>query len=323
MVRQMRISTMLAKVETTEGTDSAPAAAQGFFAMLSPPSVPGDFRRVSVHTGAGSMLPGVMGPHRVEQRAEVLLRGAGAAYSASVLPKSDALLRACGFAAAGSFGVGTEKWDYTLRSTGFESFSVYSYMAGDGTNTVLHKLLGCRGLPTLHFPLGAIARLEANLRALYTAPADAAIVTPTGEPSLAYPVMLSSALQIGTQNFAAKHGEITIDLARRIEPRGGGIAATGYEGMEMLADREPTLTFEAEATTEAGFPFWANLIAATKMDCTFQVGSVQYNRVKVNIPVMQFERLEMTERNGVAMYRAACILVSPTGINDEITLTFD
>lgn len=318
MPRQLKLSTVLAKVETTEGTDSAPTAADGFFAMITPPSAQVDFHRIAPHTGAGSQLPGVIGARRWECQVEQLLRGAGAAYSASVLPKADALLRAGGFAAAGSFTVGAEKWEYTLRSSGFESFSVYQYVDG-----VRYKFLGCRCLPVLRFPLGQPARLVAQLRALWDDPADAANVVPTGEPTLAYPVLLSSALQIGSQNFAPKHGEITIDLGRQITPREDGGPATGFAGMEMLAERAPTLTMEAEATTEAGFPFWANLKNATQMDCTFQVGATQYNRFKVNIPVMQFERLEHAERNGILMYRATCLLVSPTAGNDEITLTFD
>ena len=74
----------------------------------------------------------------------VNLRGAGAAYSASVKPKCDALLRMGGFAAAGSFTGGLEKWTYTFRSDAgtFESFSCYLYRAGKN-----YKLLGARGFP--------------------------------------------------------------------------------------------------------------------------------------------------------------------------------
>ena len=323
MIRQLKISTVLSKVEGTEGSDAAPAAAEGFFAMLTPPVMQQDFHRSNVHTGAGSLLPGVTGARRIEAHVEQLLRGAGAAYSASVKPKADALLRAGGFAAAGSFGVGTEKWDYTLRSTAFESFSTYLYVAGDGTSTVLHKLLGSRCLPQLKFPLGEQARLIAELRAVWTDPADAALVVPTGEVTIQYPVMLASALQISTENFAAKHAEITLDPGRRIEPRQDATAANGYAGMEMVADRAPTLTFEAEATLEGGFPFWAKRKAGTQMDCSFQCGTAQYNRVKVVIPVMQFEGLEYGDRNGIPIYRATCLLTDPAGGNAEVTVTFD
>jgi hypothetical protein len=311
----LKLSTMLAKLEVTEGTDATPAAADGFFAMVQPPNPKVDVHRVAVHTGAGSLLPSVVGSRRFEGQATVLLRGAGTAYSTSVLPKADSLLRLCGF--AGTLGTGTTGQSYTLRSSGFESFSVYQYVSG-----VLYKLLGCRGLPVLTFPLGGVPSLQANLRALYAAPTDVANVVPTGEPSLGYPVMLASAFQIGTGNFAAKHGEIKIDFGRTITPREDATATTGYAGMEMLPDRVPVMTVEAEATLEGGFPFFADLVAGTQLSCSFQAGTTQWNQIKVNIPVAQFEKLEHGEKAGVVTYKATFILTSPTGVDNEITITF-
>ncbi len=316
--RLTKLSTLLAKVEATEGTDSVPVAADGLWAVLSPPAPQIDFHRVNANPGKGSLLPGMTGSRRWESRVEQMLRGSGAAYSATVKPKADAILRACGFLATGSFGVGTEKWDYTFRSDAFESFSVYEFF-----DAVRYKLLGCRGLPSFQFPLGGISKLMADLRVVWTDPADASNVLPTGEPTTQYPIMLSSALQIATENFAAKHGEIAIDCGRQITPRGDGTSASGFAGMQMLADRAPVLTVTAEATTEAGFPWWTKLVAGTQMDCSFQIGSVQYNRIKIVIPAMQFERLEQLDDAGILKYRAACLLVSPGGLDDELTITFD
>ncbi len=318
MARLLKLSTILAKVEGAEGSDSSPAAADGFFAAITPPAPVMDFHRIDVHTGAGSQLPGSPGARRWECHVEVPLRGAGVAYAAGVKPKADALLRMGGFAGAGSFVGGAEKWDYTLRSSSFESFSVYVYLNGVRT-----KILGARALPSFVFPLGGPARLIGEVRGLWGAPADAANVDPTGEPSLQYPVLLSSALQIGTGNYAAKHGEIRLDIGRRAAARPDGTAAAGYGGMSLLPDRAPVLTIEAEATTEAAFGWWTNQLAGTQMDCSFQVGSTQYNRVKVVIPAMQFERLEQFERDGVLMYRASCLLVAPAGGDTDLTLTFD
>jgi hypothetical protein len=135
--------------------------------------------------------------------------------------------------------------------------------------------------------------------------------------------MLTSAFQIGSENFAAVHGEIRLDLGRKIATRGGGGAAAGYAGMQLVPDRAPVLTLEAEATTETGFPWWAKLAAGTPMDCSFQVGATQYNRIKVVIAAMQFEKLEQFDTDGILMYRASCLLVAPAGGDTEITITFD
>jgi hypothetical protein len=317
-VHQSRLTSVLAKVESPEGTDATPAAADGFYATASPPNVQLSYIRNENFTGKGSLLPGVVSARRFEGHLEQNLRGAGAAYSAGVKPKADSLLRMCGFLATGTYTGGSEKYDYTLKSSAFESFSVYQYIGEK-----LFKLLGCRGLPSMSFPLGGIASVAADLRAIYTAPTDVAITYPTGEASTSYPIMLGSAFQIGTQNFAAKHGSITINFNRSIVPREDGTSAAGFAGMEMLGERAPEITFECESTTEAGFPFFSNLLAGTQMDCSFGVGSTQYNRVKVNIPAMQFQRVEQTAKSGLIYYRATCLLVSPGGTDDEITLTFD
>lgn len=320
-VYQMKICSILSKVESQEGVDSTPGASDGFYATVGAIPNPVQFVRNENMSGKGSQLPGVPGPRRWPGiPVSVNLRGSGVAYSASVKPKADQLLRACGFAAAGSYTGGSEKWDYTFRSDvgTFESFSKYIYRGGK-----LYKLLGCRGLPSLRFALGGFASISAQLHALYTAPSDASLVAVTGEPTIGYPIMLSSAFQIGSGNYAAKHGEITIDCGRKIVPREDGTAASGYAGMEMVGDRTPTVVFQCEQTNEAGFTFWANLTAGTQMDCSFTIGSTQYNRIKVTMPAIQFESLEEADRDGLAMYRATCLMVSPTGVDDDLTITFD
>jgi hypothetical protein len=323
MPRLLKLATLLAKVEDpeAEGEDSLPLAANGLYAMVAPPAPAADFQRVAPYTGGGSLLPGSMGARRWEKHVEVPLRGAGAAYSLSVIPKADALLRMGGFAADLDDTENAESWTYAPISSGFESFSVYLYLDG-----VLTKLLGCRALPSFVFPLGGPARVVGELRSLWTDPADAATVVPTGEPTTQYPVMLSSLLQLtpsGGDPYAPKHGEIKLDLGRQITPRKDASAATGYAGMVMLAGRAPVLTLEAEATLEDDFAWWDALAAGTQIACSFQVGATKYNQLKVNIPVMQFEKLEQFDAEGILMYRASCLLVSPTGVDDDLTIVFD
>jgi len=91
----------------------------------------------------------------------------------------------------------------------------------------------------------------------------------------------------------------------------------------MLGDRAPTISFESEQTTEAGYGFWTKLLAGTQMDCSFTLGSTQYNKAVITIPAFQFERIEESEREGIAMYRASGLLVSPGGLDDEISIVFN
>lgn len=319
MAYEMRLASILSKVEVTEGVDVTPAAGDGFYATVGAVPSPYEFARNENKSGKGSQLPGVPTTRRWQGiQVSQNLRGAGVAYAAGVKPKADALLRMGGFQGTGSFTGGSEKWDYTFRSDGFESFSNYIYRAGK-----LYKALGGRFLPQFRFALGGYCALSGELVSLFTAPADASLVAVTGEPTIGYPVMLSSAFQIGTENYAAKHGEITLDCGRRVVARGDGTSATGFAGMQMLGDRAPVITFQAEQVNEAGYGFWTKAIAGTQIDCSFTIGATQYNRIKVVIPAMQFERLEEVDIDGIAGYRATCLLVSPGGLDDEVTITFD
>ena len=320
-VYQTRLTSILSKVEATEGADSTPGASDGFFATVGQLPNPAQFLENTNKGGKGSQLAGVIGPRAWQGiPVSVNLRGSGAAYSASVKPKCDQLLRMGGFQATGSFTGGSEKWTYIFRSDAgtFESFSNYLYRAGKN-----FKLLGARAIPTLTFAVGGFGRLDAPISAWYTPPVDAALVAVTGEPTVTYPVLLASGFQIGTENFAAKHGDITIDCGRKIIPRGDGTAVTGYAGMEMVGDRTPKITFECEQTTEAGYPFWTKLLAGTQMDCTFSLGATQYNKCDVSIPAMQFESLGEGDRNGIATYKAVSRIVSPTGVDDDISIVFN
>lgn len=318
-VYEMKLASILSKVESVEGTDVTPAAGDGFYATVGPIPSPAEFVRNENKSGKGSMLPGVIGPRRWQGiPVSVNLRGSGAAYSASVKPKADAMLRMSGFQAAGTYTGGSEKWDYTFRSDAFESFSNYIYRAGK-----LYKALGARAGGSIRLPVGGFATLQGQLQGLYALPTDVALVAVTGEPTIGYPILLSSAFQIGSENFAAKHGEITLDFGRRIVARGDGTAASGYAGMQMLGDRAPTISFEAEQTTEAGYGFWTKLMAGTQMDCSFTLGTTQYNKAVFTIPAFQFERIEESEREGIAMYRASGLLVSPGGLDDELTISFN
>lgn len=317
-VYQTKLSSILAKVEGTEGSDSSPVNTDGFFADIEGPTIDAQFRRNPSYTGKGSLLAGVLAERSWTARVSTYLRGAGQAYSALKFPKNEPLFRMCGFQEAHSYTGGSEQVSYTLRSDSFESYSVYIYRGGK-----VHKLLGCRGLPSFNFPLGGFAQLVADLRAPYATPTDGALVAVSGEPAIGYPTMLSSAFQIGSENFAAKHGDITIDCGRKVALRKDGTTSSGLAGAELLGDREPTITFTCEATTEAGYAFFAKLVAGTQFDCTFQVGTTQYNRVKVSAPYCQFERLEYVDDNGILCYRATASIISATGVDDDLVITFD
>ena len=171
--------------------------------------------------------------------------------------------------------------------------------------------------------MGGFAKLDGAVSALYTAPIDAALVAVTGEPSLTISGDAGFRLQ-------DRRGQLRGQARRhhdRLRPHdraaGRRTAVTGYAGMEMVGDRTPMITFEAEQTTEAGFAFWASLLAGTQMACSFSLGATQYNKVDVSLPTIQFKTLGEGDKNGIATYKAVCQIVSASGVDDDISIVFN
>lgn len=91
-------SALLFKIEATEGVDAAPVAADAFPFEADGVSYNSPYRNEQSNEATGSLVSGA--PLVVGQPAEIMIRcrmkGANAAYTASVKPPHHALLQACG-----------------------------------------------------------------------------------------------------------------------------------------------------------------------------------------------------------------------------------
>lgn len=313
---------LLAKVETTYGTDSIPAAADGFFGI--PGSAPTIVKQDNnlddvVRGGSMSILPPAEpGPRHLQVDFRVPLRGSGAAYSATVLPKVAPLLRACGLQQTLTTTAGSEKVEYKPRSTGFESVSLYYNVDG-----LLYKLLGARGSVNFVSKTGGINFAEFTMQALWTDPSDVAIVAQTGEPTVLPPVLLSSLLQVGTENYAAAIENINLNLNNTLFAAPDSTKADGIGGIYQVG-RVPEGSMDPEAALVATFNFYSKWKAATKMDLTYQHGATQYNRIKHSCPQIVFTNVQPGDRSGITTFGTPFKIVSDTAAgDDEITITFD
>lgn len=315
-------ASLLAKIETTYGTDATPAAADGFFAVAgsAPTIVKQDNKLTDVARGGTMSIlpPAEPGPRHLEVSFRIPLRGAGSAYSATVLPKAASILRACGLQQTVTTTLGLEKVEYKPRSSGFESTSLYYYVDG-----LLYKLLGARGSVNLVSKTGGPMYAECRMQALWSDPADVSIVAPTGEPTVPHPALLSSLLQIGTENYAAAIENININLNQTLVAAPDSTKADGTGGIYIVG-REPNGSMDPEAALAATFNHYGKWKAATKMDLSYQHGSVQYNRIKVACPQIVFSDVRPGDRSGITTFTAPFDIVSDTAAgDDELTLTLD
>ena len=143
MARSTRNTAILAKIETTQGTDAVPTGAANAL-LISDASFDISYNNVdrSLIRGFFGGAEQLAGTRFVDMSFSVEISGSGTAGTA---PAWGPLLQACGYAEAVT---ASTRVDYTPISTGQKSLTIY--YSDDG---VLHKALGCMG--NVEFAMGA------------------------------------------------------------------------------------------------------------------------------------------------------------------------
>ncbi|MBI4637679.1 MAG: hypothetical protein HY727_15180 [Candidatus Rokubacteria bacterium] len=305
-----------AKIETTYGTDAVLAAADLIEVRNIVFRVTQEQFRDERISGAITDLPDIPGARSAVLSFEALLRGAAVAYSASVKPEVDALLRACGLAATGSFGVGTEKWDYKPQSAATIGESVTAALFVE--NAPQGKLLGAFGTARFMNRVGQPAVLAVTLTGLYVAPADIALLTGTIS-TVQPPVFKSGAVTVAA--YTPRVASFDVDLGNDVQLIQSANDAQGVAGV-LIAWRRLLATLDPEAVTVATFDWHNKRDLGTLLATTWQVGTTQYNRIKYNAPKLQVLDITDIQRNGLRAYQIAAKLNANTG-GDELTITAD
>lgn len=279
------------KVESAYGTINAPGTGDGIFTIEPPdvndPQFVSNGDRGNSPSGAkriNTAAAGRFGGMKVATEGI----GGGVAYSASVKPVPDLLLRTSGMAVTTNFGVGTESYRYSpiVGPSGLESATYDAFLAGQQ-----HRIYGAYsdfeivgdgpGVPRWMFEILGIADYNA----------DAAIPAFTSYPdisntaavanSIALTLGLFTAGKVRSFHFTAgrKHDQARLDLN----------AAAAHAGFTP-AGRDPTLEFVVERVALATVSPWST---ATTLNpyrmaedknlviCSFGVGATQYKRWKL------------------------------------------
>jgi hypothetical protein len=280
--REMR-TTVAMKAEVTAGTDviaGQPAAVNVVPYIVGTLTLQREPAEIQNRMTAGNLgrAPSLQGPSIGILRFSMYPRGAGAAYSGSVLPEMDPALRACRLTKTVVTTTGAETVEYKPSSSD-EVFTIYVQHDIPSANALTWKMVGCVG--TCRFRgtaggpmvaeftmLGALSRADVAYRAGTLA------VTPQ------YPTLKSAAFQIGTSNYAPRIKEIVFDLGNVPERIWSINSASGIVGF-FTADRAPMWQIDPEADTEANSAWWTALQSGTLNDLSYTLGSTQYDRMKI------------------------------------------
>lgn len=298
---------ILAKVETTYGSDPTPTAASNsllaydidFTENIDPA------RRLG-QIGSLSRLPSVTGAKFSQITFKVEDKGSG---SAGTAPRIGTLFRGCSYSETVSGGVSVT---YKPRSTSQESITIYYYIDGR-----LHKLTGAVGDCKHYSPKGAFPYWEFTFMGQFNANSTTALPTPTLEstnPQLCKSCAFSynskttlvvSNVEYTTNNTVAQRPDIN--------------NANSIKGFVVTA-RDPKLKMTVEATVETSYDFRGDALT-TQRAVTWTVGATAGNIITYTAPKFNPYMPKYGDADGLLIEEIEGEVTQNSG-NDEFTIVY-
>ena len=317
MPRYVTNTVVLAKIETTYGTDSTPVGGTDAVLLADMAITPleannVDRKLVRPFMGASEQL---VGTASVKATITVELAGSGTAGTA---PAWGRLLRACGMAEANL--TTPARNEYTPVTTGQQSVSIYYYDDG-----VLHRMFGCMGNPRFSFKVGERPKLTVDFIGLDGGVSAAANPSATLTAWRTPPVVMRSTSVDVTFGAAYSAGALsggTVHVSSGLEiDLGNKVNFTPLVSQERvdITDREATGSVAFDLTPAQEVALMTSLKANTTQSLGFRVGTAAGNSVIVHAPAVQLINPKKQELNGYRMVAFDLRLVPVSG-NDELRL---
>ena len=273
----IRIEGVLVKIEssyrtdpTPTGTDDSIILTEEFFSTM---TIENQAPNLRENVRDGTLMPvkpAIPNGRIVRGTLNLELRGFDAAYSASDKPESDALIRGSGFSAAVDTTGSAEKWTYAQEDSGFESYTVWAYGAGN-----VYKINGCRSVMIWPITAGELNILRFEFVGfLDTAPAVASVPAQTFGAQVPQSAVGMS-FTIGSWSPDIVTGEFTTGGNLVIKPSGND--STGFSEVQF-SHFDPRVTFSAPTVALATYDPYGDIKAATTRAIDWTVGGSQYNR---------------------------------------------
>lgn len=304
---------LLAKLETTVGTDAVPtAAADAIIVRDATYTIDVQQLERPIYLPDISNSPTRPGRKTVTVAFTAEVKGSG---EQGVAPKLGVLLLGCGFAEtelAADAG-----FQYDPVSAAFPSLTLYLYIDG-----ILHKALGCRGSFTLTGTAGEYALVAFTFQGVYVEPVDALFpASPAYEDSLP-PIVQNAGLTVNGYEDCAQ--QFTIAVANTINPILCVNANEGVSGYNVSA-RNVTGSFNPQASlltplTAANKNPFKQLAAGTVGEFDVTIGS-ETNNICTITGNIQHTGVSPGNRDGALIWDIPFRFVRETG-NDEIRFTF-
>ena len=306
-----RIGVLLAKVETTPGTDAAPDATDGacnFYNVSITPNIGMVTREGQGGFGKLSSVPEGFGC-TLTFRTYVEWDG-----TASEPFWADVLLPGCGWVkATNTFTPRAEAPGSNVKTLTFYHF----------LNGKRRRMYGAAGTFAFHAPTGQPAYLDWTFTGVWGGETDTAIVTPTYPTDL--PIRSTGVTQLGDVNLCAS--EVVIDagnsvILRECSANIGSQLRAGYESA-IITDRTPTITVDPEAKLIATRDAYGAWIAQTEALFELDIAGPTDSLLTFDAPKAQIISNADGDRNGLAIdtLQLQCNKNGATH-NEELSIVF-
>jgi hypothetical protein len=315
-----RKTAILAKIESTYGTDSVPTGAANATVIRNAVLTPMDQTTIDrdiVRPYLGSSLQ-LVAMQKVILTFEVECAGAGT--SATNTPAFDALLQGCGWAGVVNT---TISFDYTPISGSFKSLSIYAFIDG-----IQHRLTGCMGDMELDFTVGQIPVIKFTFWGIYNSPADVAnpSLTITGWQT---PLAVNNANTTGfaLQGFSTGLLQnLNIKMGNKLSYQtlvGSGGAGNPGEYVQIV-DRDMVGTANMRLPDSIATKDWYTAAKnQTLGTLTLTQGTVAFNKFQLTAPStsVQVTKPTLGDLDGARMIQLQLSLVPTAAGNDELKLS--
>lgn len=306
---KMRRRLVLAKIEATYGTDSAPDTVANAILTRTVQVTPlagEDIQRNLVRYYYGN-APSVAGEKHVELTIEVELAGSGAAGDA---PGWGVLMRACGFAETTEAGVDVT---YNPITDGEEAISCYIHRDG-----VMHKFTGGRGSVSFNLDVNNIPYMTFTFMGLLGEISNESI------PATADYSPWKTPVPVTNQNTSplTLHGaeltftSLTIDLAVETVKD----MVVGNDPTIEIVDRSPTGTAVVREPDLATLNLYNKARDASTGAFALVHGKTAGNIIEFSGPKVATGSPTEQDRNGVQMLSVP-LTINPDAGNDELVIT--
>lgn len=310
MAKFWRSKTILAKTETTYGTDSVPTGAANAMLVSDVTYAPMEGEDVSRNlerTFFGAQ-PSVPVGLRCVLSFSVEAVGSG---TAGTVPAWSTLMRACG---AAQVITAATRVEYTPVTDNPESATLYFDV--DGTR---HVMLGARGTWVYRLNAQGIPVFAFTFTGLFALPSEQAKPVPVYTGFLAPQVATTANTPVFTVGGTTlKLRTFELSLGNVVTPR----LLIGGQSI-LITDRNETMTAQVEAEALSVYnPFQQAQNAAT-VALALEHGTVAGRRVKLAIPAAQQQRLTGYENQDGILEWPLSFSPQPVVGNDQWKITLD